>query len=105
MPVKEKEKEKQRFVISVEKENRLLKQIALLSNFQHMDVLIIIFFDAIVQYELRSLFLELLKSLHFTNSLCCSSKAASTVIDSNNFCNLFSTDTNLGDREHLLIMT
>ena len=47
MPVKEKEKEKekQRFVISVEKENRLLKHIALLSNFQHMDVLIIIFFD------------------------------------------------------------
>ena len=51
MPVKEKEKEKQRFVISVEKENRLLKQIALLSNFQHMDVLIIIFFDPIVQYR------------------------------------------------------
>ena len=53
MPVKEKEKEKekQRFVISVEKENRLLKHIALLSNFQHMDVLIIIFFDPSVQYR------------------------------------------------------
>ena len=98
MPVKENEKHKQRLVISVEKENRLLKQIALLSNFQHMDVLII-------NIELHSLFLELLNSPHFTNSLCCSSKAASTVIDSNNFCNLFSNDTNLGDREHLLIMT